>query len=147
MNVHAFRQPADHLPPADNDPGRRIDPARLAEANPDWKLDLNDEVIGIWRGELGNSADMTLVWGAPLIPGGTLVTVVASGERAADERTRAAFFIVEPSRSELEEIAWLIDSGALRPIVGSVFLLAEARKAYEQRPAAGKAVLKVVSAG
>src|SRR5947207_7357208 len=48
--------------------------SELAESNPDWKLDLNDEVIGTWRGELGNSADMTLVWGAPLIPGGTLVT-------------------------------------------------------------------------
>jgi hypothetical protein len=48
--------------------------SELAEANPDWKLDLNDEVIGTWRGELGNTADMTLVWGAPLIPGGALVT-------------------------------------------------------------------------
>ena len=48
--------------------------SELAEANPEWKLDLNDEVIGTWRGELGNSAAMTLVWGAPLIPGGTLVT-------------------------------------------------------------------------
>jgi hypothetical protein len=48
--------------------------SELAEANPDWKLDLNDEVIGVWRGELGNTADMTLVWGAPLIPGGAQVT-------------------------------------------------------------------------
>jgi hypothetical protein len=48
--------------------------SELAEANPDWKLDLNDEVIGAWRGELGNSAEMTLVWGTPLIPGGALVT-------------------------------------------------------------------------
>jgi hypothetical protein len=31
-------------------------------------------VIGTWRGELGNTADMTLVWGVPLIPGGVLVT-------------------------------------------------------------------------
>ena len=48
--------------------------SELAEANPDWKLDLNDEVIGTWRGELGNTADMTLVWGVPLIPGGEIVT-------------------------------------------------------------------------
>src|SRR5438067_385657 len=48
--------------------------AELAEANPHWKLDLNDEVIGSWRGELGNSAEITLVWGTPLIPGGALVT-------------------------------------------------------------------------
>jgi hypothetical protein len=48
--------------------------AELAEANPDWKLDLNDEVIGTWRGEEGNAAEMTLVWGVPLVPGGELVT-------------------------------------------------------------------------
>jgi hypothetical protein len=46
----------------------------VAEAHSEWQLDLNDEVIGPWRGELGNTADMTLVWGVPLIPGGTLVT-------------------------------------------------------------------------
>jgi len=46
----------------------------IAESNPDWKLDLNDEVIGSWRGEQANTADMTLVWGVPLIPGGDLVT-------------------------------------------------------------------------
>ena len=45
-----------------------------AEENPDWKLDLNDEVIGAWRGELGKSAEMTLVWGVPMVPGGVLAT-------------------------------------------------------------------------
>jgi hypothetical protein len=48
--------------------------SEVAESNPDWKIDLNDEVIGTWRGEQGATADMTLVWGVPLIPGGTLVT-------------------------------------------------------------------------
>ena len=84
---------------------------------------------------------------AVLKPGGTLVTIAASSERTADERTRAAFFIVEPSRSQLEEIAWLIDSGAIHPIVGSVFPLAEARQASLQKPARGKVVLQVVAAG
>ncbi len=48
--------------------------SELAENNPEWKLDLNDEVIGSWRGEEGNTADMTLVWGVALIPGGAIVT-------------------------------------------------------------------------
>ncbi len=48
--------------------------SEVAEANPDWKLDLNDEVIATWRGDLGNTAEMTLVWGTPLIAGGSLVT-------------------------------------------------------------------------
>ena len=48
--------------------------AEVAESNPDWKLDLNDEVIGRWRGEQGNAAEITLVWGVPLVPGGATVT-------------------------------------------------------------------------
>jgi hypothetical protein len=48
--------------------------SETAEHNPDWKLDLNEEVIGTWRGEQGKAAEMTLVWGSPLIPGGALVT-------------------------------------------------------------------------
>jgi hypothetical protein len=48
--------------------------SELAETNPDWKIDLNDDVIGSWRGEQGKSADITLVWGLPMIPGGSIVT-------------------------------------------------------------------------
>jgi hypothetical protein len=48
--------------------------SELAESNPDWKLDLNDDVIASWRGEQGKTADMTLVWGVPLIAGGAIVT-------------------------------------------------------------------------
>ncbi len=48
--------------------------AELAESNPDWKLDLNDDVVATWRGEQSRSAEMTLVWGTPLIPGGAIVT-------------------------------------------------------------------------
>ena len=46
----------------------------LAEDNPDWKLDLCDEVLGGWRGEGGNVAAMTLVWGRPLVDGGAVAT-------------------------------------------------------------------------
>ncbi len=48
--------------------------AEIAESNPDWKLDLNDDVVASWRGEQGNTADMTLIWGVPLIAGGAIVT-------------------------------------------------------------------------
>jgi hypothetical protein len=46
----------------------------LAEDNPDWTMDLTDEAIGGWHGEQGNLAAMTLVWGRPLVRGGTVVT-------------------------------------------------------------------------
>jgi NADPH:quinone reductase-like Zn-dependent oxidoreductase len=85
-------------------------------------------------------------WGV-LKPGGRLVTVAASAEQTTDERVRAAFFIVEPSRAQLTEIARLIDGGALRPVVGAVFPLAEARQAYQYKPVRGKVVLRVVDGG
>ncbi len=48
--------------------------SEVAASNPDWKLDLNDDVVATWRGEQGRSADMTLIWGVPMIPGGHVVT-------------------------------------------------------------------------
>ena len=48
--------------------------SETAESNPDWMIDLNDDVIGQWRGEDGNVAQMTLVWGVPLVPGSQIAT-------------------------------------------------------------------------
>ncbi len=53
--------------------------AEVAEQNPDWKLDLCEDVIGSWRGELGKVAQMTLVWGRPLTRGGKVVTAELAG--------------------------------------------------------------------
>ncbi len=48
----------------------------LAEDNEDWRIDLNDDVIGRWRGENGRAGAVTLVWGRPLVRG----AVAASAE-------------------------------------------------------------------
>jgi hypothetical protein len=48
--------------------------SETAQANPDWKLDLCDAVIGTWRGEQGKAAAMTLVWGRPMVVGGSVAT-------------------------------------------------------------------------
>ena len=45
-----------------------------AEANPDWQIDLCDEVVGAWHGEHGGVAAMTLVWGVPLVRDGAIAT-------------------------------------------------------------------------
>ena len=50
-----------------------------AERNPDWRMDLCEEVIGAWRGAAGAVASMTLVWGHPLVPGGRIVTAELAG--------------------------------------------------------------------
>jgi hypothetical protein len=48
--------------------------AETAERNPDWSLDLSDDVIGAWRGEEGRVAQVTLVYGRPLRSAGAIVT-------------------------------------------------------------------------
>ena len=45
-----------------------------ADQNPDWLIDLNEEVIGAWRGEADRRGDVTLVWGTPLVRGAKAAT-------------------------------------------------------------------------
>ena len=58
--------------------------------------------------------------------GGTLVSVAAPPppEPARDAGARGIFFIVEPSRAQLVEIARLIDAGQIRPVLDAVLPLA-----------------------
>jgi NADPH:quinone reductase-like Zn-dependent oxidoreductase len=65
-----------------------------------------------------------------LKPGGRMVTIAASGESAGDQRTKDAFFIVEPNQRQLTEVARLLDAGTLKTYVGAVVPLAEASSAY-----------------
>jgi hypothetical protein len=51
-----------------------------ADQNPDWMIDLNEEVIGPWRGESDRRGDVTLVWGTPLIPGAKAATAELEAE-------------------------------------------------------------------
>jgi hypothetical protein len=79
-----------------------------AERNPDWQLDLCDEVIGSWRGHADSTAAMTLVWGHPLVSGGRIVTAELAG-LAVDqsELSGERFTLIAPDdyRHDLLEIA------------------------------------------
>jgi hypothetical protein len=66
----------------------------LAEENPDWRIDLNDEVIGRWVGEAGFGSDVTLIWGRPLIPGAVAVTAELEGEAVDQEAFSDRFTLV-----------------------------------------------------
>jgi hypothetical protein len=68
-----------------------------AEDNPDWKMDLNDDVIAKWRAEGGRGGDVTLIWGLPLIRG----TVAATAELDEEVVDQAA---VEDGRFTLVAI-------------------------------------------
>src|SRR5580692_3214695 len=78
-----------------------------AARNPDWKLDLCDEIIGAWRGALGAVAAMTLVWGRPLVSGGRVVTAELA-DLAVDqcELIEERFTLIAPDeyRQDLLEI-------------------------------------------
>lgn len=83
-----------------------------------------------------------------LRPGGIVISVVQPIPQDEPKKHggRGLFFIVEPSRDQLIEMAKLADSGALRPIVAAVLPLARAREAFElagQGHTRGKIVLEV----
>jgi NADPH:quinone reductase-like Zn-dependent oxidoreductase len=73
----------------------------------------------------------------------------SSGRRivsVAEEQPGVTYFIVEPNRDQLVELARLVDDGELRPEIDSVFPLTEARAAFERvaaRGKRGKVVLRV----
>jgi hypothetical protein len=52
----------------------------LAADNPDWRIDLNDDVVGRWRGENGRAGAVTLVWGRPLLRNAVAATAELDGE-------------------------------------------------------------------
>lgn len=84
--------------------------------------------------------------------GGVLVTITTppSTEQAQAYGVRCVWFIVEPSREQLIQIGKLIDAGQVKPIIDTVFPLAQAREAYEQGTKGhtrGKIVLRVHDEG
>jgi NADPH:quinone reductase-like Zn-dependent oxidoreductase len=85
---------------------------------------------------------------APLVrAGGTLVTIVGPPTvRPADGR--AIFFVVEPDRFQLAELAERVRSGRLNPIVGAVRPLAEVPSAFaHDRRVSGKTIIRVTRGG
>lgn len=83
-----------------------------------------------------------------LKPGGILISIVQppSQELAAAHQARGLFFIVSADHDQLGEIARLIDSKQLRPLVAAEFALAQVREAYAFATAGhrgGKTVVRV----
>jgi hypothetical protein len=78
-----------YMQPPDGDPGDFAAKADftdvLAEDNSDWRIDLNDDVIGRWRGENGRAGAVTLVWGRPLVRGAVAATAALDGETVDQE--------------------------------------------------------------
>jgi NADPH:quinone reductase-like Zn-dependent oxidoreductase len=74
----------------------------------------------------------------PLREGGRIVSVAEEPPPPLGEEADATYFVVEPSREQLVELARLVDDGTVRPAVDSVYSLPEARRAFERLTMPGK---------
>jgi NADPH:quinone reductase-like Zn-dependent oxidoreductase len=76
--------------------------------------------------------------------GGTIVTIAHPPTRQPREG-RALFFVVEPDRTQLADLAIRVRDGRLKPIVGAVFPLEEAPVAFARpKRVAGKTIIQVI---
>lgn len=83
-------------------------------------------------------------------PGGVLVSMVEPPDLEAAARAHAVarYFIVEPDRAQLSELARRIDAGELRPVVGQTFDVADGAEAFQAKKGhglPGKAVWQVIT--
>ena len=121
---------------------------QTAERNPDWRLDLCDEVIGGWRGEQGAVAAMTLIWGHPLVSSGHVATAELAG-LAVDqcELVEERFTMIAPDdyRGDLLEVK-LFDSKRRELASESLYDADEEEDEEEDssRRASGRSVLAAV---
>jgi NADPH:quinone reductase-like Zn-dependent oxidoreductase len=83
------------------------------------------------------------------VGGEALAAAVRSAPRVvsvAEEAEGVTYFVVEPNRAQLAELARLADAGELKPAIDSVFPLADANTAFAriaERGKRGKVVLQV----
>jgi NADPH:quinone reductase-like Zn-dependent oxidoreductase len=76
--------------------------------------------------------------------GGTLVTI-AEPPQSQPSEGRALFFLVEPDRARLADLAARVQDGRLKPLVGAVLPLADAAAAFAPgKRIHGKTILRVV---
>jgi NADPH:quinone reductase-like Zn-dependent oxidoreductase len=75
--------------------------------------------------------------------GGTLVTI-AGPPKVSPKDGRAVFFVVEPDRTRLTDLATRLRDGRLKPLIGAVRPLVEAPAAFAPgKRAAGKTIIRV----
>jgi NADPH:quinone reductase-like Zn-dependent oxidoreductase len=92
-------------------------------------VDLVFDTVG--SDALARSADV-------LRQGGRLIAVAEEPPPEIAQRVHATYFVVEPDREHLVELAKLANDGILRPAIDSVFPLKDARAAFDRVMSSGK---------
>ena len=127
--------------------GRAGDRDRAAELGAHTFLDLDTEKLED-AGEVDVVFDViggeVLTRSAALVrAGGTLVTI-AEPPKTQPHDGRALFFLVEPDRARLADLAARVRDGRLKPVVGAMLPLAEAATAFAPgKRIPGKTILQV----
>jgi NADPH:quinone reductase-like Zn-dependent oxidoreductase len=75
-------------------------------------------------------------------PGGTLVTIAAP-PTVQPKEGRAIYFVVEPDRAQLTDLAQRVRDGRLKAIVGAVRPLTETADAFARRHTPGKTIIQI----
>lgn len=113
-----------------------------------------DTFIDLETDELEDAGDVDVVFdviggdvldrSAALVrPGGTLVTIVMP-PRVRPRDGRAVFFVVEPDRARLADLATRLRDGRLKPFIGAVRPLAEAPCAFAPgEHTSGRTIIRV----
>ena len=104
--------------------------------DPTTRFDESIEPVDLVFDTVGGD---TLVRSADLLRhGGRLVAVAEEPPPELAQRVHATYFVVEPDRQQLVELATLAAGGMLRPAIDSVFPMEDARAAFERVMASGK---------
>ncbi len=97
--------------PDDGEPGELRPKADFtdvtADANPEWKIDLSDDVIGAWSADEERGGDITLIWGLPMVRGAVAATAELDGEvidQAAVQEGRFTLIAVDAVRGFGDEL-------------------------------------------
>ena len=127
--------------------GRAADKDRAGELGGHTFLNLDDDkledagevdvVLDVIGGEIRDRS------AALVRPGGTLVTI-AGPPTVYPRAGRAIFFVVEPNREQLTQLAGRLRAGRLTPLVTTVRSLADAPAAFTE-PTRGRTIIKVIA--
>jgi NADPH:quinone reductase-like Zn-dependent oxidoreductase len=125
----AVRPRPSQFRPDRDDPWRR---RRSGIEQDRWQEDIKD--LDVVFDTIGG--DVLARSAGTVKPGGALVSVASPPPTDRDD-IRSIFFIRDPNRAQLVEIAHLVDAGELKPQVGAVYPLGQAREAFTAKSAGG----------